>query len=286
MFGSLSRTRPRGRNLAGAGILAVVLSGGTFGQPAPAAPGGSSARTPSSGSSKPTTRDSIQVKANLSPEEVEEQKLNDAYQAISQQQGRGTCTPAIIERYKSEVIPLSEKSAFDIPKNKFLFLANRDVGNCYLALQNFSEAEASFQKIIQYAPVWPGTDDSAYPINFREIGMAQMGQQQWKSAEESLQKSVSLFDPQIDKTLKSDSEFSRTEHAGNLRGSKATSLAYLGIVYVREGRMADALKAEDLAFAEASLANGKAALSSVVEIGRAVAKATGDQDAIKNWSSR
>ncbi len=150
------------------------------------------------------------------------------------------------------MILLSEKSAFEVPKNKFLFLANRDIGNCYLAQQNFVEAEASFQKILQYAPVWPGIDDSAYPITFRQIATAQMGQQRWQAAEESLQKSVSLFDPQIGRAMKSDNEFRRTEHAGNLRGSKAISLAYLGIVHLSEGRTADALKTVDLAFAEAN----------------------------------
>src|SRR5262249_20215380 len=160
---------------------------------------------------------------------------------------KGNCTTQIIERYKSEVIPLAEKSPFNVPKNKFLFLANRDIGNCYLAQQDFVEAEASFQKILQYAPVWPGTDDSAYPIDFRQIATAQMGQQRWRDAEVSLQKSVSLFDPQIESAMKADSEFSRTGHAGNLRGSKAISLTYLGIVYLREGRTADALRTADTA---------------------------------------
>src|SRR5215467_1047560 len=165
---------------------------------------GSSAQNPSlqaqsASSPKPKRHDSVEVVAHLSPEEVEEGKLNDAYELIAQLQRKGTCTTEIIQRYQSEVIPLAEKSAFNVPKNKFLFLANRDIGNCYLAQQNFVEAEASFQKILQYAPVWPGTDDSAYPIDFRQIATAQMGQQRWQAAEESLQKSVSLFGPQIEK---------------------------------------------------------------------------------------
>ncbi len=229
----------------------------------------------------------MEVVAKLSPEEVEEGKLNDAYQSIAEQQRKGTCSAEIIDRYKSEVIPLAEKSAFNVPKNKFLFLANRDIGNCYLAQQDFAEAEASFQRILQYVPVWPGTDDSAYPINFRQIATAQMGQQQWKAAEASLQKSVSLFDPQIESAMKSDSEFSRTGHAGNLRGSKAVSLAYLGIVYLREGRTADALRTVDTAFAEAHQPNiSSTIVSNVVQIGRSIAQATGDKNAIAKWSQR
>jgi hypothetical protein len=95
-----------------------------------------------------------------------------------------------------------------------------------------------------------------------------MGHQRWQAAEESLQKSVSLFDPQIEKAMKSDSEFSRTEHAGNPRGSKAESLAYLGIVYLREGRNADALKTADLAYAEAKQPNvSPTFVSGIVKIG-------------------
>ena len=95
----------------------------------------------------------MQVVAKLSPEEAEEGKLNDAYESIAQQQRKGTCTAEIIARYKSEVITLAEKSTFKVPQNKFLFLANRDIGDCYLTQQKFVEAEASFQSILQYAVV-------------------------------------------------------------------------------------------------------------------------------------
>jgi hypothetical protein len=49
------------------------------------------------------------------------------YEQIAQLQRKGTCTTEIIQRYHSEVIPLAQKSTFNVPKNKFLFLANRDV---------------------------------------------------------------------------------------------------------------------------------------------------------------
>jgi len=265
-------------------LLALLLAGLALGHARAQNP---PSQTTSSGSSKPTRNDSVDVVVSLSPEEAEEGKLNDKYQSIAQQQRRGTCTPEIIERYRSDVIPLAEKSAFNVPKNKFLFLANRDIGNCYLAQRDFVQAEASFQKILQYLPVWPGNDDSAYPVNLRQIATAQMGQEQWQAAEESLKKSVSLFDSQIDKASKSDSEFFRTEHAGNLRGSKATSLAYLGIVYVREGRAEDALKTSDLAYAEVKKPNvSPHFVSEVLQLGRAIAQATGNKDAITKWSQR
>jgi tetratricopeptide (TPR) repeat protein len=268
-------------------MFALLFTGSLLGGQSAARAQKSTSQKQSTSSSKPTRHDSAEVVANLSPQEVEEGKLNDAYQSIGQQQSKGTCTAEIIERYRTEVIPLAEKSAFNVPKNKFLFLANRDIGNCYLDQQNFVEAEASFEKILQYAPVWPGTEDSAYPINLRQIATSQMGQQRWQAAEESLQKSLSLFDAQIDRALKSDSEFFRTAHAGNLRGSKSTSLAYLAIVYLREGRTADALSTADLAYVEANQPNVSSTfVNGVVKIGRSIAQATGDKDAIAKWSNR
>ena len=229
----------------------------------------------------------MEVVAHLSPEEVEEGRLNDLYESVAQQQRKGTCTTEIIQRYESEVIPTAEKSTFNVPKNKFLFLANRDIGNCYMALRRYEEAEQSFKKIMEYLPIWPGTDDSDYPINFRQIAMAQMAQQHWEAAEDSMNKSVSLFDPQIQKALKSDNEFSRTEHAGNLLGSKARSLAYLGIVYLREGRTAEALKTAELAYNEATQPHVPSMLyNEVVKIGRSVAQASGDGAAAAKWSQR
>jgi tetratricopeptide (TPR) repeat protein len=235
----------------------------------------------------PKRHDSVEVVAHLSPEEVEEGNLNDVYERIAQLQRKGPCTTEIIQRYQSEVIPLAEKSTFNVPKNKFLFLANRDIGNCYMAQRRYEEAEQTFRKIMEYLPIWPGIDDSDYPINFRQIATAQMGQQRWEAAEESLKQSVALFDPQIERALKSDSEFGRTEHAGNLLGSKARSLSYLAIVYLRERRTAEALKTAELAYEEVIRPHVNATfLSEVVKVGSSIAQENGDEAAIAKWLQR
>jgi len=43
------------------------------------------------------------------------------------------------------VIPLAEKSNFNVPKNNS-FLANRDIGNCYMSAAALCEAEAKLQE--------------------------------------------------------------------------------------------------------------------------------------------
>ncbi len=200
-------------------------------------------------SSKPASHQSVDVVEHLTPEEAAEGTLNDSYQAVAQMQRKGNCTPEIIQRYESEVIPFAEKSTFDVPRNKFLFLANRDIANCYLAQQKFVEAEASFKKLLQYAPIWPGTDDSAYPTNFRQIATAQMGQQQWAAAEQSLLKSIALFESTITAGEKRDAE-SHVQLSLNDRGSQSLNYALLGVVYLREGLIQDALNTVEKAYDE------------------------------------
>jgi tetratricopeptide (TPR) repeat protein len=276
---------PSSRHPLASGICALIFIGSLFGQGTESAQGpGSQAQ--SSGSSKPTRHDSVEVVAKLSPEEIEEGKLNDAYESVAQEQRKGTCTAEIIQRYRSEVIPLAEKSAFNVPKNKFLFLANRDIGNCYLAQQKFVDAESSFQNILQYAPVWPGTDDSAYPINFRQIAMAQMGQQHWAQAEQSLLKSIALFDPQIAAGEKSDAEL-HSLLSRNYRGSQSLSYALLAAVYSREGRTQDALTTVEKAYDEVTKYQLAPQFhNQVIKIGKAIAGASGDSAAQRTWSQR
>ena len=67
-----------------------------------------------------------------------------------------------------------------------------------------------------------------------------MGQQHWTEAEQSLLKSVDLFDPQIAAGEKSDAEL-HSHLSLNYRGSQSQSYALLAVVYFREGRIQDAL---------------------------------------------
>lgn len=233
-------------------------------------------------SSRPATHNSVEVVEHLSPEEVEEGNLNHVYQSVAELQRKGACTAEIIQRYESEVLPPAEKSTFNVPRNKFLFLANRDIGNCYLAQQKFTEAEASFQKILQYAPVWPGTNDSAYPINFRQIATAQMGQQHWTAAEQSLVKSIALFDPQIATWEQRNAELTL-----NYRGSQSESYALLAVVYFREGLVQDALDTVEKAYGQIIKYNVATRYREEVEnIGKSIANASGNADAQKVWSER
>ena len=245
-----------------------------------------SAAKPPDGRSRVQSHHSVTVTATYTPEEKEDWKINEVYQPIFSLEQKGDCEAAI-HRYKLELVPLAEKSKFEIPKNKFLFLANRGIGNCYMAQRQYEAAEQSFRQILEYMPIWPGLDDSDYPINFQQLGTAQIGQQHWDAAEESLKKSVSLFDPQIDNALKSDSEFVRTEHVGHLYRGKARSLAYIGVVYLREGRPVEALKTADLAYNVATQPNVPPKFATeIVQVGRMIAQATGDEDAMAKWSQR
>jgi tetratricopeptide (TPR) repeat protein len=234
--------------------------------------------------SRPKVHESVTV--TPTSEDAEEVKINDGYQPIFVLEEHTECETAI-RRYESEVIPLAQGSKFEVPKNKFLYLANLGIGNCYMVQKRYEEAERKYLQIMEYLPIWPGTDDSDYPINFRHIATAQMGQGHWDAAEQSLKKSLSLFDTQIEGALKSESEFWRTEQAGNLIGSKARSLAYLGIVYLREGHQSEALKTAELAYSTAMKPHvPQSFLTQIINMGLSIAKVSGDENAISQWSLR
>jgi tetratricopeptide (TPR) repeat protein len=168
----------------------------------------------------------------------------------------------------------------------FLFLAYRDIGNCYLEQHKFMEAEACFQKILQYAPVWPGTDDSAYPINFRQSATAQIGQEHWTEAEQSLLRSISLFDPQIAAGEKTDAEL-HAHLTRNYRGWQSLSYATLALVYFRGGRVQESLETVEKAYDE--VATYKLApnyYKQVVKTGKMIAAASEDSAAQRTWSQR
>lgn len=235
---------------------------------------------------RPATHDSVDVVEHLSPEEAEEGKLNDAYQSVARLQHKGDCTADIIKRYESDVIGPAEKSTFNVPKNKFLFLANSGIGDCYLAQQKFAEAEASFQKLMQYVPVWPGTNDSAYPMNFQNISIAQMGQEHWPAAEQSLLKSIALFDQQIAAGEKRDAE-RQTQFSSKYHGPQSENYSLLAVVYLREGRVQDALKTVETAYDQATKYDLAPRYREEVEnVGKAIANASGNADAQKTWSQR
>jgi hypothetical protein len=108
-----------GHNPIASSMLALIFTGPLLGGEALVPAQNPAAQTQSPSSSKPTRHDSADVVATLSPEEIAEGKLNDVYQSIAQQQRKGTCTAEIIERYRSEVLPLAENPPSTFPRTSF-----------------------------------------------------------------------------------------------------------------------------------------------------------------------
>jgi len=269
-------------------LVAVAWGGAQMSAQAPAKD--TQAQTPTAPSAKPssglTTHQTVVVTANLTPEEKEEGDINEVYQSVDALQRQNRC-PEAIEKYRSSVIPMAEKAKFEVPKNKFLFLAYRGIADCYLSQERFAEAEKLYQRIFQYMPVWPGKDDSDYPINLRSVGLARMGQQNWKAAEEPLQKAITVFDEQIEKAAHSDSEFARNEHANNLRMSQDIALNWLALDYFREQRFGEALALLERAYDQALKFHAPSTVvRQIVENGIGITQATGDSAAHATWARR
>lgn len=222
----------------------------------------------------------------LSSYELEEGKINDVYQQVVRIHLQGDCAAAA-EKYRSLVIPMAERTQSDTIRRKFLFLGYRGLGNCYLALTRFTEAEETFQRLFQYLPISSGREDADYAINFESIAMARMGQQRWKSAEESLQKAVSIFDDQIGHSATSTPDSVQNERTNKLRVSEDMALNLVAVVYFREQRYAEALEILDRAYNQSVTFRAPADIvEQIANDGRAVSTATGDVDAIALWSKR
>ena len=227
------------------------------------------------------------VEARLTADEIEENKINDVYQQVVKTHLEGDYWGAA-DKYQSLVIPMAERTKSDVARKKFLFLSYRGLGNCYLAMSRFTEAEEVFQKLFEYLPsARPGAEDSDYAINLESIAMARMGQQRWKAAEESLQKAVSIFDDQIGYAVTSGPDSSQGEHANKLRTSQDMALNLFAVVFFREQRYAESLETLERAYNQG--VTFRAPLDVVEQIaddGRAVSIAAGDVDAIALWSQR
>ena len=226
------------------------------------------------------------IDARPTSDAIEESKINDVYQEVVKTHLQGDYWGAA-DKYRSIVIPMAERAESDVARRKFLFLSYRGLGNCYLAMSRFTEAEEMFQKLFEYLPIWPGVEDSDYPINFESIAMARMGQQRWKAAEESLQKAVSIFDDQIGQAVTSGSDPRQSEHANKLRMSQDMALNLFAVVYFREQRYAEALEILERAYHQGITFRAPSeVVEQIADDGRAVSIAAGDADAITIWSQR
>lgn len=248
------------------------------------------ANPPAQGQSSPqkrvTSKDSIVVGAHLTPEEVEDGKIEDAYQPLYHLKKPNDCSK-IVQLCNSKIIPMAEVSRFNETRNKFLFLANREIAGCEMQSGQYQDAENRYQKLFEYIPVWPGTSDSDYPINYLSIGTARVMQGRWKDAEEPLEKSIRIFDEQIDRAVHSDSDFMKNEHSKNLKMSQAQARNLLAAAYFRDGRQNEALETLEKAYQEAIQSSATPEMiQGIIDSGRIASAALGDATSKAKWDAR
>jgi tetratricopeptide (TPR) repeat protein len=237
-------------------------------------------------SRKPISNQQSMVDARLTSDQAEEGKIKDVYQEVVRIHLRGDYGEAANE-YRSVVIPMAEKTPSAATRRKFLFLGYRGLGNCYLGMSRFSEAEETFQKLFEYLPVRPDMQDSDYAINFESIAMARMGEQRWEAAEESLGKAVAIFDQQIARVVTAGADSAQDEHANQLRMSQDIALNLFAVVYFRERRYTESLEALERAYQQGITFRAPSeVVNQIVNDGRAVSMAAGDADAVAIWTQR
>ena len=233
-----------------------------------------------------TATDSIVVGAHLTLEEIEDGKINDVYQPLYHWKQSTDCAK-IVELCETKIIPMAEKSKFEKTKNKFLFLANRDVAGCEMKAGQYEKAEQRYLKLLDLSSKWPGKSDSDYPQLYGSIGSARLMQGHWKEAEAALEQSVSIFDEQIEQALHSDLEFFRNEQSKNLKMSEAHSRNLLATAYFWDGRKTEAMETLEKAYQEALQSSATPEMiRQIIENGRTAARLMGDAAAQEKWGAR
>jgi tetratricopeptide (TPR) repeat protein len=237
-------------------------------------------------SKRATMKDSIVVGAHLTPDEIEDGKINDVYQPIYHWTREHDCLQ-IIKLCETKVIPMAESSKFQETRNKFLFLANRDMASCQMKLGKYSDAASRYQKLFEYVQVWPGKVDSAYPQVYESLGAALIMQGKWKEAEVALESALQIFDEQIKIALSSDSKFKKDEMSKHLQSSQAQTRNLLGNAYFQDGRREAAMDMIEAAYTEMAENDANpAVIQQVIDNGRAVSLALGDPILLVKWETR
>jgi len=225
---------------------------------------------------------SVVVGAHLTPEEVEDGKINDIYQPIYKFERDGNCE-GIIDTAQSAVIPAAEQAKFESVRNKFLFLSYRGIGDCDFKMKQYAEAEQIYLKAVDYAD----KEDSSYAINCESIALCRIAQQEIDAAEEPMEKAVSLLGDEIQRLKTSDTYNKEDIVANDVRGSEDIALTYLAVVRFRKQRYTDAFMLLDQAYDQAIKFQAPTkTVEMIVGTARTIAVAVGDDAENAIWMNR
>jgi hypothetical protein len=67
-------------------------------------------------------------------------KINDVYQPLYHL-SKPNDSPQIVKLSEEQIIPMAEKSRFEETRNKYVFLANREIAGCEMASGHYKDAE-------------------------------------------------------------------------------------------------------------------------------------------------
>jgi hypothetical protein len=113
-----------------------------------------------------------------------------------------------------------------------------------------------------------------------------MMQNRWKDAETALEKSIGIFDEQIDRATHSGSEFSKNEMSKDLKMSEAEARNLLAAACFRDGRQTEAMGVLEKAYEEALQSNATAGMiQQIIESGRTTSGIIGDEAAKAKWDA-
>src|SRR5262249_4970795 len=162
--------------------------------------------------------------------------------------------------------------------------AYTDMGTCQMALKQFREAEQTYQKGLDYLPATLGVADEEKAAALHSVGVARMGQQRWKDAEEPLLEAISIYDREIPLAYELEKESVEKAFSAKYRESQDRILNILAVDYFRQQRSGEALDLFERAYQQAVKFHASVAIvKQIVDNGKSVAKASGDTVAFATW---
>jgi hypothetical protein len=254
---------------------------------------------------------SVTVPANFTPEEKEDDALNQ-HTAYAFGQVTDTNCQKVIDTYQADLIPMAEKAQFPKNKAKFLFIAHNAIDDCQMSQGRYIEAEQSFRDALAEADVWPGKDDTQYPILWFSMSAAQMKQDHWEDAEMSATHSADLYQerieaqrkaaakaaadagaevakqgPKVQAAITREAAEEAEKSVEEIEKKRAEVLGMLAAYYIRSGDFDASAKTIEQAYKEAVAGKLEGEWrTGILEIGAHVADLRGDSSGSAKWAAR
>jgi tetratricopeptide (TPR) repeat protein len=233
-------------------------------------------------------RVSPSVSANIPKQELEKESQVKSLLGLGTTDYKGGMYEKAVGELQQALDLSSTLNGADQENARFLYTteALEYLGNSYLELKRYQDAETTYQRWITFAEQAEPFESSTATA-FVLLASVHGNRSEWDKAMQDLAQGIALLDRCIDHFKKSDEYDSQDVVANDVRRQKAKLLAYLGNLYANRGETGQALSSYQAALEICQkFRASKAVRAQVVGNALQVAMATGQSDQAALWQSR